>query len=112
MAFPPLASQMVRAFTMVKPASVPIALPAASLLAPAIASGHALPSRNRGELSFPNTTCAGGGDVLSMIGAPNPIVPKTIELVDATFAAASRLVQSLLGRCIRRRSLVSDTATT
>jgi hypothetical protein len=57
-----------------------------------MASGHALPSRNRGKLSFGNATCAGEGDSLSIIGAPKPIRPKTIEFVDATFRAASPIL--------------------
>src|SRR5215475_7908511 len=78
------ASQAVRAFTGIYPASSPKRTPSM------IDSGHGFPSRNRGRLSSANTP---------KTGVPKPTVPKIFVPAAATFLASSLLTQSLLGRC-------------
>ena len=52
-------------------------------------SGHGLPSRKRGVLSFANT---------SIVGAPKPIVIRIFVPAAASFSASALLTQSLFGR--------------
>ena len=67
---------------------MPVARPFGSRLAPAIASGHGLPSRKRVVLSFGHCTCARARQTgVSMFGAPKAISPATIEPVCATRSA-------------------------
>src|SRR3954467_15865380 len=87
-----------------------MARPFASRLAPAIASGHGLPSRNLVGLSLGNCTAAGAGDSRSIVGAPKAISPETIEPLFATASAAWGGQESLFGRCTRRVAPASTAA--
>src|SRR6476660_3743272 len=90
------ASQTVRAFTGIYPASSPNRTPST------IDSGHAFPSRNRGLLSSANTPNTGD---------PKLTVPSTFTPAAATFFASSLLTQSLLGRRTNRGTPAATAAT-
>ena len=65
------------------------------------ASGHGLPSRKRGELSFAKT---------SITGAPKPIVIRIFVPAAASFSASALLTQSLFGRCTSSGMPISTAA--